>query len=434
MMKRIAAIVFIFLCTAATWIGLGMTVTQRTDEYDKKLRGAVGELWGTKQKQEAPTACARAVETSKAKPPKEGVTEDGQKQETPIACNASAYSQGDLVPLQASNLTVDLGLEHRQKGLLWYSTYRVKFVGRYQVTNPTDAPKCVTFDFKFPSQKAIYDNVRLLVGGQEISDLPIRNGHLNTVLPLAPGQSEFVEVGYATSGMDEWWYDFGSSVNQVKNFSLAMNTDFDQIDFPENGISPTKKEKTAKGWKLEWNYTNLLSSVKIGMVMPHKLNPGPWVSQVSYAAPISLFLFFFLLFVISTARQINIHPMNYFFIGAAFFSFHLLLAYLVDHISVHVAFLIASVVSVALVISYMRLVVGQRFAFFEVGISQFVYLVLFSYSFFFQGYTGLAITLLCVATLFIMMQITGRVDWDAVFRKESPCLQGNKPDGEQRAV
>jgi inner membrane protein involved in colicin E2 resistance len=101
---------------------------------------------------------------------------------------------------------------------------------------------------------------------------------------------------------------------------------------------------------------------------------------------------------------------------------------------VHASFIIASIVSVALVISYMRLVVGQRFAFFEVGISQFVYLVLFSYSFFFQGYTGLAITLLCVATLFIMMQITGRVDWDAVFRKESPRLQGNKPDGEQTAV
>ena len=226
------------------------------------------------------------------------------------------------------------------------------------------------------------------------TDLPIHNGKLTKVLSLAPGQTEFVEVGYVTNGMDEWWYDFGSSVNQVKNFSLVMNTDFDQIDFPENSIAPTKKEKTSTGWKLQWTYANLLSSVKIGMVMPQKLNPGPWVSQVSYAAPVSLFLFFFLLFVITTVRQIRIHPMNYFFIGASFFSFHLLLAYLVDHISVHVSFIIASVVSVALVVSYMRLVVGQRFAFLEVGISQFVFLVLFSYSFFFKGYTGLAITVL----------------------------------------
>ncbi len=81
--------------------------------------------------------------------------------------------------------------------------------------------------------------------------------------------------------MDEWWYDFGASVNQVKNFSLTMNTDFDQIDFPENSIAPTKKDRTAKGWKLQWTYSSLLSSVKLGMVMPQKLNPGPWVCQVS---------------------------------------------------------------------------------------------------------------------------------------------------------
>jgi len=302
----------------------------------------------------------------------------------------------------------------------------VKFGGKYQITNTTDSLKTVTFNFRLPSEKAIYDHVRFLVGEKLISDLPIHNGRLTRELSLAPGQSEFVEVGYVTSGMDEWWYDFGSSVNQVKNFSLTMNTDFDQIDFPENGISATKKEKTSKGWQLQWTYTNLLSSVRIGMVMPHKLNPGPWVSQVIYAAPISLFLFFFLLFVISLLRQIKIHPVNYFFIGASFFSFHLLLAYLVDHISVHVSFIVASVFSIALVISYMRLVVGPRFAFLQVGISQLVFLVLFSYSFFFKGYTSLAITVLCVATLFIIRQITGRLDWDAVFRKDSPGQRRDK--------
>ncbi|MBI4963136.1 MAG: inner membrane CreD family protein [Desulfomonile tiedjei] len=402
MMKRIYAIVFIYLCTAATWIALGTTVDKRTEDYDKKLRGAVGELWGTKLKQEAPAICTN---DSRSRP----------------------Y-------LQASNLDVDLSFEPRQKGLLWYSTYRVKFGGRYQVINPTESPISVTFKFELPSQKAIYDDVRLLVGGQAIPDLPIQNGKLTRELSLAPGQTESVEVGYVTSGMDEWWYDFGSSVNQIKNFSLTMNTDFAQVDFPENSISPTSKKKTDKGWQLQWTYTNLLSSVKIGMEMPHKLNPGPWVSQVSFAAPISLFLFFFVLFLISTVKQVRIHPINYFFIGASFFSFHLLLAYLVDHISIHAAFVIASVVSVALVISYMRLVVGKRFAFLEVGISQFVFLVLFSYSFFFKGYTGLAITVLCIATLFLIMQITARLDWDALFSKESPPSPRDNPGDAQPAL
>jgi len=33
------------------------------------------------------------------------------------------------LPLESSHLNVDLNLEHRQKGLLWYSTYKVGFDG-----------------------------------------------------------------------------------------------------------------------------------------------------------------------------------------------------------------------------------------------------------------------------------------------------------------
>jgi inner membrane protein involved in colicin E2 resistance len=158
------------------------------------------------------------------------------------------------------------------------------------------------------------------------------------------------------------------------------------------------------------------------MVMPKMLNPGPWVSQITFFAPVSLFFFFFLMLIFSTVKEIRVHPMNYFFVGAAFFSFHLLLAYLVDHISIHLAFMICSVVSIFLVITYMRLVVGAKFAMLHVGISQFVYLVGFSYTFFFEGATGLTVTIMCIATLFGVMQYTGRLDWEKVFRDASDRL------------
>jgi hypothetical protein len=40
--------------------------------------------------------------------------------------------------------------------------------------------------------------------------------------------------------------------------------------------------------------------------------------------------------------------------------------------------------------------------------------VLFSYAFFFEGYAGLTVTLGAVTTLFVLMQLTGRLDWGAV--------------------
>ena len=311
--------------------------------------------------------------------------------------------------------------------LLWYSTYRVEFNGKYRVTNQTDAEREIFFDFSAPTQGGVYDNFRFVVGGKEIPNLPFNAGALSHKIRLAPGQSEMVEVGYGSQGIDEWWYDFGKEVNQVKNFSLEMQTDFDQIDFPQSSLSPTQKTQGGSGWELKWQYSSLLSGVKIGMVMPRKLNPGPWVSQITFAAPVSLFLFFFVVFVLTTVKKIKLHPMNYFFIGAAFFSFHLLLAYLVDHISIHVSFLICSMVSIALVVSYLRLVVGNRFAFVEAGILQFVYLVLFSYTFFFERFTGLAITILCILTLFVVMQFTGRVDWDTLFRRGASAEAGTVP-------
>ena len=162
------------------------------------------------------------------------------------------------------------------------------------------------------------------------------------------------------------------------------------------------------------------------MTMPEKLQPGPLAGQISYFAPISLFFFFFLMFIISTLRNIDLHPLNYFFLACAFFAFHLLLAYLVDHISIHAAMVISSFVSITLVVSYLRLVVGIRFAALEAGIAQLIYLVLFSYAFFWKGFTGLAITVISIVTLFVVMQATGRIRWsERLMRRIPPPVPNN---------
>ncbi len=391
--RRIFAIVFIYVCTAAAWIILAGTVFVRTESQDVRMRDAVRELWGSPQTQVQPSVMSR--------PGRGG-------------------EEGTVVALDSSDVKVDLKLEYRRKGLLWYSTYRVHFDGIYQISNSTEQTQEREVRFAFPSERAMYDNFHFKIGGQEVEETSMQSGSIAKVIRLEPGRTEEIAVSYDSQGLDEWRYDFGSSVRRVRNFSLALTTDFDRIDFPAQSISPTAKEQTAGGWKLTWEYTNLMTGVQIGMILPKKLNPGPWVGQVTAAAPVSLFLYFFLLFVITTVRKVRLHPMNYFFIGTAFFSFHLLLAYLVDHVSIHAAFWICSAVSVFLVISYMRLVAGVRFALMEAALSQIVYLVLFSYTFFFKGYTGLAITVLCICTLFIVMQFTGRVDWDKVFAKDSP--------------
>jgi len=57
----------------------------------------------------------------------------------------------------------------------------------------------------------------------------------------------------------------------------------------------------------------------------------------------------------------------------------------------------------------------MRFAALEAGLAQVIYLILFSYAFFFEGFTGLAITIGAILTLFITMQMTARVRWTEKF-------------------
>ena len=103
--------------------------------------------------------------------------------------------------------------------------------------------------------------------------------------------------------------------------------------------------------------------------MPQLLNPGPLASKVTFFAPLSLLFFFFVVAILAAVQHREIHPMHYLLLGCAFFAFHLLFAYLVDHVALVPSFVIASLVSLFLVISYARLFVGWRFALREMGLA-----------------------------------------------------------------
>ncbi|MGE5397359.1 MAG: inner membrane CreD family protein [Chitinophagales bacterium] len=407
--KQIASVILIFIIATIAWVVLGGTVTSRTHNQDSELRQQVGQLWGSPQQQSAPLVYYQTIAKEKVEVEKEGK----------IFTETRDTIKNNYVPMEKSRVNVDFNLDYRKKGLLWYSTYRVGFQGEYIVKNSLKEKKNFLIKFCFPDSQAVYDNFQLVVGNVPVNNIKIVQGEVVTPIKLEPGEEKTVQIAYVSQGLDEWWYSFGEDVNQVKDFSLVMNTDFKQIDFPQNSIAPTQKHANDKGWKLEWRYNNLLTGIKIGMDMPKKLNPGPWVASVSYFAPVSLFLFLFMVIIFAVMQGVKIHPMNYAFVSAAFFSFHLLLAYLVDHISIHLAFLICSLVSIFLVVSYMRLVVGKKFAFLQIGVSQFVFLVIFSYTFFFKGYTGLTVTILSIVALFVAMQITAKVDWNQAFNKRA---------------
>lgn len=403
MTRRIVAIVVIFLCSALAWAVLGATVFARTYDSDSRLRGRVASNWGSAQEQTAPTAEAVWREIKRVESTENGKT---------VYRNVEQLSSQPL-PLERTRARVDLALEHRQKGLLWYSTYVVLFSGDYSFRNTTDKDS-VTITLAFPTKDAVYDDMKFLVDGVAVATTNDEQS-IRADVRVRPGSTVQVAIGYRSQGLDRWSYAFGSNVSTVRDFELAMHTTFADIDFADNMISPTTKARSGDGWTLTWRYTNLVSGYTLGMVMPEKTQPGPLAGRISFFAPVSLLFFFLLMFILTTLRGIELHPMNYFFLAAAFFSFDLLLAYLVDHIGINSAFAVSALVSVFLVVTYLRLVVGLQFALRYAAPAQLVYLVLFSYAFFFVGYAGLTVTIGSIISLFVIMQMTGRVRWSELF-------------------
>jgi hypothetical protein len=234
---------------------------------------------------------------------------------------------------------------------------------------------------------------------------------------LPPKAEQEFRVRYNSRGLDTWTYRFGADERIVRNFSLVMTTDFDDIDFPPSSISPDSKEerKDGAGWKLTWKKQSLVSALMVGMVMPRRINPGPLAASMSLSAPVSLLFFFFMVFMLQCMRGVRLHPMNYFFLAASFFAFNLLFSYLVDHVDIVAAFAISAVVSIGLVAPYLRRVAGWRFALVEAGLSQVLYQTVFSVAHFFAGYTGLSITIGAILTLAVVMHLTAKIDWTARF-------------------
>jgi len=412
---RFFLILVIFALAAFAWFFLGGTLEYRTASLSDSLNQEMNAHWGPSALIQAPPSVLQADDTS----------------------------------LQPTRSDIRVAFDHtnRYMGLLWFSTYTVRFSATYTVPSAGGG----TFVFQFPKNGPVPENLRVLHG-----DTPVEADPLSPEvrIPLSTDAPEAtVTVEYQMRGRNRWSYggadgapqsgrasflsilddpnqasDVSASPIRLKNFTLTATTNFTDIDYTKGSKLPdAPAEVVDGGMKAVWQCPDLATRQRIGIEMPGRQNAGPIAARMAFYAPVSLFFFFTVLFTIVLLKKIPLHPMHYLFIAAGFFAFHILMAYLVDKIGLHETFWICAATSVLLVVTYMRLVAGAKFALLYVGLAQLVYLVGFSYAFFWTGWTGLTIVIVAIVTLFILMQTTGRVDWNAVFRKSPPT--GPTADG-----
>ncbi len=402
-MRRLVAIGLIWLGCAIAWMLLGSSLVVRSGDMTRSLQNDVAKLWGTPIAQQPPAASFTDGKVSHA------------------------------LPLAASDVAVKLDLEQRKKGLEWFATYAAGLHARYTFSNPSDATRDVQIVLPLRESGAIYDGFEVTDEHGAGVDAEVSGGAARWHASFAPHERRRFSVAYRTRGISSFRYEPTSGTGQVKNFHLTIDGNFENVDFPAGSISPTRHHAADGRWHGEWRFKTLVASAPIGVVLPKRVDPGPLAARITFFAPVGLLFFFFVVAILGMATGRELHPLNFFFLGCSFFAFHLLFAYLVDHVALAPSFAVASLVSVGLSVSYARLFSGWRFAIRELGLSQLIYLVLFSFSFFWTGFTGLAITVGAIITLFVMMQITGRMSWQRADERPAACATPYRCAGEPPA-
>lgn len=242
MFKRIAAITGIFICSCIAWVVLGSTIFYRTDHSDSALSGRVTSTWGAPQEQNPPSISYHWQEN------KTLTAEENGKLVTrvePVQMSAPAA-------IESSRILADLHLDYRQKGLLWFSTYGVKFNGSYTFHNPSAREENFSFTLPFPAHQAMYDNLEISLDGRALP-LVFSGSNATAQVKLPAGSAHELRTAYRSQGLESWRYnissastDRSSNVSQARDFELTVRTDFAGFDFPENAISPTEERRTAR--------------------------------------------------------------------------------------------------------------------------------------------------------------------------------------------
>jgi Inner membrane protein CreD len=397
---RLIAIAVIFILTTTAWWILGVTLGFRTNTYSLRTSGEVNGLWGPSLQQAHPRAHYN-----------------------------DASGELSLLPI-SSKVTAELAYDPRKRGLQSHRTYDVVFNGDFSFANPTQVTQLLKIELPLPGDSIRLESFQFEITGgtAAATSAPVPKAGLMTAsVEVAPGKSVRLVTGYRARGMNDWRYIFPDA-SRIQNFELVMHTNFPEIDFPHDTGSPSQAlvETGDDRWTVVWQYPDVISARSIGMSMPSVLNPGPVAMQIAFWAPLSLAVFFLVLVITSLMNGVELHPMNYLLLAAGFFAFPLLFAYMVDAVNVHLSFFISAAASVTLVCGYLKLVAGG--ALFKIALpTQLFYLVLFSYSFFLKGLTGLTLTVGGIVTLGLIMYLTAGVDWSLVM---SSWKRAPKPEPE----
>ncbi|MFH1708226.1 MAG: hypothetical protein ABIF71_09955, partial [Planctomycetota bacterium] len=176
--KRIIALVVIYLAATGGWLILGTVTAVRSNGLGALLGPRVEALWGTALVESAPTLS--------------------------VAIPGGDTLRG-VMPA-ASVMTAHIALDYRRKGLVWYPTFVCRFDGTYTLTNDGEIAQKVRLHYVFPAPDGTYDAFAMQLDGRPLGSAVNTREGVDELIELAPDQTRAFRIAYTTRGLGSWRY------------------------------------------------------------------------------------------------------------------------------------------------------------------------------------------------------------------------------------
>lgn len=375
-------LVFLPLPLLIGWLMLAERLEKRTHKATYYQLQSVKKIWGGNLAQPMPSVRYKR-----------------------FGSDVATLSKGEI---HASDISVTLKVDYRKKGLVYYTGYNAKFIGKYTIQNPENENIYLSFIFPYPTKQGegVLQNMKLSINGeQDLEDTEYQPNLTLWTGVLAPSDSLDITVQYDGRGLNHFEYGFEPN-KQINHFRMKMDVQGARnLDYAKSTMPPTEPlQETSHGKILVWKLDKALTQLNIGVVLPDKLNIEKQLFVMTYRAPV-----FFLLFFISLIAIIRLagEPLNFIPItvtSIAYFLFYPLFVYLVIYLGVIFAFIISFASIGLLILNYTRLLYGIKIAL-AIVLAYIFYLGITSVATLLPTYTGLILTIEGVVLMGIIMQV-----------------------------
>ena len=257
----------------------------------------------------------------------------------------SSFKERETVDPSDSNVAVDLSLERKKVGNLWFPVFFAKYRGQYEY-DVEAIPKDVRSETLFllpglSSSESIFRNIEFKLNGASVEPLAriVSNTPIELTTTRYVNGKLMVDFSYETTGTDYFLYllsNLGQQQNmgenevrsegiekarltRLDNFDLKLTTDFIKYEFPKRTVPYTTLRQEDGRSEFEWLFDKTVTGKNIGLIVPEELNPGDIASRISFFAPISLLFFFVVVTIFGILAKNRLHPMHYAFLGGDLF-------------------------------------------------------------------------------------------------------------------